>query len=433
MPPAQSGWRHPLYAWRHNRWLFLAYSSVVVIVLLGLCLVGLQIYRLLNDGQATQNSEPDHETSETKPLATRQTDDDAFFAHQPLTILYYSFAQTTGSKAMYQATPTDQENRVLAIGYPDTYTFLTSPDGHWLLRWNEKTIERAAAATPQNFTSIYNLDAKEQKLTSVVWQADGAAIAISTTQIDRQAITNTYHNRIVILPLLTFQPITVYDAASDFSLELFTFPTATAMYYVKNYTGIRRDLSRYNPQSKAVEKQFTSFNQDNLLDALQFSADMHFAYKVTETQVIRYDLATLEQSVVYTTDRHCEVGEPNSNSIISASIAPSGDKLLVTESLTPCPRQSRNRTATPTPEPPIQQTKLYSLADRKVIRSVSNLGLSDFSSSSWSPNESQLWMAIDTQHAYIISIQTLQLSPIPSPDRYAFTRERVFLAGWLQP
>ena len=232
---------------------------------------------------------------------------------------------------------------------------------------------------------------------------------------------------------MTLQPVVVYDQQNSFNLELVKFPNANALYFVENHNGAKRNLTQFNPQSKQVDRQYTSFNQNGLLSQLQFSSDMQSAFRTTETQIIRYSLQTMEQSVVYAVDRHCEVGDPNNNSIAYATVAPSGTKLLVTESLTRCARQpQRNRSAEPTPVPPTRQTTIYSMTEQKVLTRKYDQDLPQLASSLWSPAEDYVWFTQDTLKSYIISGKDLAISPIPPLVRQSLTKERVFIIGWLQ-
>jgi hypothetical protein len=423
---------NPFTLWQYNRWLSIAYISIIIIAFVGLGMLALLLYNQVNANPLNQKA-PKSNQSNSITVGTHSSDDNNFFANQQLTVLYYSFAQTSGNKNIFQSTPSDHENRAIDVGFPDKYHFLTSLDGTWLLRWDDKHVERSSAVTPQKFNSIFKLDNKNQRITSVIWAKDASSIAITTNNANNQSDSNSHQNNIIILPLLTLQPVTVYDELADYNLELIKFPTANTLYFVENHRGNKQNLTLFDPQSQAVTRQYTALNQNNILSDIQFSSDMQWAYQVTDTQVIRLNLNSMEKTTIYTTNRDCQVGDPNLNSIAYASIAPSGNKMLITENLTICKRQPRSSSTQPTPIPPTRQTTLFSISEQKVLKREYNLNLPQLSTSLWSPQEDYIWLTVDTLQSYITTVSNLALTPIPSPTRQALTKERVFLIGWLQP
>src|SRR5690606_7556733 len=96
----------------------------------------------------------------------------------------------------------------------------------------------------------------------------------------------------VLIPLLTMQPIEVFDQTLNHQLQLMGYPDSTHVYFREDRDGLGQNLTSYNIQTKSVDKQFKNLNQNGLLAKLTFSRDMNWGFMANETQIIRIDLQT---------------------------------------------------------------------------------------------------------------------------------------------
>jgi hypothetical protein len=425
--PSNNGWREK---WQHKRWLLIAIgSSIAIVALIIALLITLSINHNTQAGDNTSKPQPTGQ--QTEAPTTHNSADDQFFRNQPLTLLYYSFSQTNNSKNIYQATPKDYETRTIDIGFPDKFSFSTSPNGAWLIRWNGQIIEKSAAAQPSNISPLFKMDDSKERIESVIWQNDSSALAISTTKIIDSNNPENFETNIYIVPLLTMQPVAIHNSTTNFAYELVAYPSSTQLYMQEKHRNKVQNLTLYNPQSKQIERQHSSLNDS--LSQLTFSRDMQWGFKSTDTEVVRYELSTLGQSVVYRVDRSCQVGPPNSSTLAGASISPSGDLLLVHEQRAACQREQRSRSTTPTPVPPTSRTLVFSISQNKAMQQTTNLPLTHIQDGLWSPNEEIIWITADAQHSYTLHHNSMELTPIPTTERQNLTRERVFPIGWLAP
>ena len=409
--------------WQTKRWLTIALGLGVLIALLAVAMV------IVISLDATTKTSPAPTptpvaTSPNEPQATKSTEDDQFFAAQPLTMLYYSFSQTSNAKNIFQATPSDRESRKVAIGFPSTYSFASSPNSRWLLRWDEKIVSRSSASEPQDFSTIFEVN-ESSRIVSVQWQADSSSIAILTS--DTSSDTDGITSAITLLPLLTLQPVEVYKETSAHQYALFAYPTATELYVARNTNGSLSHLTMYNPRSKKIVKEVSGFNNGKLATS-QFTRDMKWAYRITETELLRTNLQNYQQEVLYKVSRDCTHGQPNSSHLTGFSVAPSGKSVLVHEKRVACRITSENDSGSQVDS----KTMMISTSDAKIIASKNNLEISSISASHWSPEESFIWLTISNDRSVTMVAKDLTMNPVPPESRNALTKERVFFIGWLK-
>lgn len=417
-------------SWGNKRWLTVAVIAGGISILLVVSLVAVLIIGNTSTKAKPRSNNPSASQSAT-PQATHNPKDDQFFAAKPLTLVYYSFAQTTNSKNVFQSTPDDTENRILDIGFPDKYDFNTSPNGNWLLRWDNLNIQKAHSATPNKFSNLFSLNDKNIQIRQVIWQADSSTVAVLISSGQASNNSSTIQSAIYIIPLLTMQPVTIFQTTANFDYDLVAFPSSTSLYMQENHQGNVRNLSQYNPQTKHITGQYPGLNQNGLLSTLHFSQDMRHGYTYTETDIVQYTIESMEQKVVYHLSRACPNNQDVNSQIKGISVAPSDKLLFAHEALEACKGSSSSKDQQT--EPPASRSFILDISQQKAIEQVFNLRFDKIERSLWSPDQSLIWLSIDSQTAYTLRRQPLALQPIPNVQRQALTKERVFPIGWLAP
>lgn len=99
---------------QYGKWLVIMAVSVVGIGAVVAIIVATQA-SLPNISSLITNPSPT--PVKTEIATTRKEGDDSYFAGLPLTILYYSYSQTSNTKNVFQANPSDSESRFLNIGF----------------------------------------------------------------------------------------------------------------------------------------------------------------------------------------------------------------------------------------------------------------------------------------------------------------------------
>lgn len=420
--------------WKSNKWIVVS-GFFLIAVIAGLFSV---LLSFLNQSEPTTSAEtPDKQQQEVESgiATTKASDDDTFFAKLSHTIIYYSFAQTTNNKNMVQATPQDHENRVIPIGFPDKHNFNTSPDGKWLIRWDDTKIERASADKPATLTTIFE-SSSNRRINSVKWQSDSSTIALTTTKDVEEGSVDTpeYESKIIIIPQLTLDEVDLYTATSEASLELVNFPNSNSLYFQKNASGQITDLSLFNPHSKEVERVFSDYNQDNMLSRMVFDQQMRYGYITTDLKITQHTLEDPTKSTtIHSINTSCSSARDIKDSKITGlSLSPTGNSVIFTEEIDYCQKEWRDAERNGK-ELPTSRLSHYSNGEREVLKKIDNASAGQIDADMWSGDEKYVWITSGVDSAFIMTLEDYSFQPIPNPNRQTLTKERVFPIGWLQP
>ncbi len=405
---------------RYRKWLWVMAASVIAIGAVIAVIVASQASLPHSTRTNTITPTPGKAAVST----THSESDDAYFAGLPLTMLYYSFSQTSNSKNVFQANPSDSESRFLNIGFPDKYTFLTSPNGKFLLRWNETDLEIAEAATPAKFISLYKPQGSQIMIRQAVWSTDSSRLALSYTKAPVD--TSKFASVVTIIDLAKGESTTVIQTEVDFVYGLKALVDNERLYYVQDRNGLVSNLTEFNTTDKKVSREIPAFNSNGLLAKLSFDRAMSWGYMFENNVVVRHNIATFEKETLYTLDRSCRNGQTNNSAVTSLSVSPTSDQLLFTTVPQACRVGSRDQDLK-------NRLLLLDIKNKKVVKEVVSPAFTKLVSSSWSPANDVVWAQVDTQTAYGISPSTLDIWPIPPQQRNVLTKERPIFLGWLLP
>jgi hypothetical protein len=373
-------------------------------------------------------------TATLTPTPTIDPAENQYFAALPQTMLYYSFAQTSTSRNVYQSDITDTHRRNVDIGFPGSYQFLTSPDGRWLLRYNDHQLDRAQSDNPTKFTTIYKWPNQQSRLTSIIFATDSSQIALDLTQNSRAVAGQPYYTNALTIISNTAQPqaTVLFNTDKPFRYQLVGFNAKQQIWYIENRDGRLSNLTRLNLNTGKSDAPLTSFNQNGLLDQLQFNRDVTYAYAVSDTYVTEYAVASQQSRVIYSFDNSCpQKGKTNGSAISGFTVAPTAPQLLVAINLQTCSGQPKP-TAGALP-PATQRTLLINTKNGQIIRQQDNLPIAKITEAAWAPTNQQVWLTVDATTHYELEAGSLDIHPIPSLDRQTLTKEKLYLLGWLAP
>lgn len=412
-----------------SKWLFITShkKSVFSITSLLIILTILTIALALNQSKKPAEHTTTQATPTSTPTPTVNQGENDFFASLPQTMLYYSFAQTSGNRNVYQSDITDTKRRNINIGFPGTYQFATSPDGRWLLRYNDRQLEKAPSNRPTSFTAIYTYPESDFRLTSLIFSSDSKFIALSLSK--PSLITGKqFTSQLAILDVNNPKQIaSILRTETSFRYQLVGY-AHQQLWYVENQDGRLNNLTSIDLASKQTGQPFVIFNQNNQLSKIQFSADMEYAYTATDTYINQYQLATKIAKAIYTVNNPCQrQNQAIGNSISGISAAPSTAQLVVSVKAISCTNQAKPDLQS------MQKIILINTQSGQTMYERANVPITGINQAAWSPNNQHLWITVDSSAHYEVELNQLDIHPIPSLDRQTLTKEKLYLLGWLSP
>lgn len=414
--------------WRKHKRIIVISGGIVAL------LIGLLIINALLQGKspAAVLAPTPTPTAAPTPTPTIDPKEQAFFASLPQTMLYYSFAQTSNARNVFQSDVTDTQRRNVDIGFPGNYNYLTSPDGRWLLRFDEKQIERAASNEPANFSLLYKFPKDTLRATSLQFSADSSKLAVVLTQNSRSDGSQSYYtNILVILPNSEKigDPKEIFNSDKPFRYRLVGFPAANTLWYVEDREGQESNLTKLNLENNSTAAPMTRYNQSNLLAEMQFDRWMSNGYAQRDRSIIRYNLQNGAETIVYELDNSCPKSRDHSDSKVTGfTLAPEASDILISLALKPCKDQLRDPGATPIPP---QKTVVINATDGALLRQQNNLPVTNIEQAWWSPDNKHVWVTVDSTTHYTIESSTLEAHSVPSLDRQTLTKEKLYFVGWL--
>lgn len=406
----------------YGKWLLILALSVVATGAIIAIVVAIQA-SIPKTGSNLPSATPTPPDIEVK--TTHDEGDDNYFAELPLTMLYYSYSQTTNTKNVFQANPDDSQSRFVNVGFPDRYSFATSPNGKSLIRWSEEAIDIASAAKPATFQPLFKPQGSQITIRRATWSTDSSRVAISYTKAPVD--TKKFANVVVIVEVPTGNSAVLLEDETDFVYDLLALVDNTRLFYRQDRNGLYSNLTEYDVVDKKVSRDLAGFNSGGLLSKLTFNQKMDWGYTFQDNQVLRYNMTTFDKQVVWSIDRTCKNSkQPNNSSVTSLSVSPNSDLVLFTVVPEACRNGSANKGVDLRPK-----LYTYNIKDQKIVKEQADPIFTKLQSSSWAPNNAMVWLQLDTQRAYGINPQTLAMWPIPPTERNTLTKERPLLLGWL--
>ncbi len=421
--PSQTRW-----AWLHPyRWWLLAIMVTATIA-------GILTLLLVTKTITVPNLNPTPIPTTAVPTPTPDAAIQAYFAQLSPSMLYYSFAQTSSGKIVYQTDTTDTKRRSINIGYPGTYSFIPSPDGRWLARYNDHQIELASSATPTTFSPIYTFNDTQLRLTSAIWQANSQALAIvlSKTNPNPPDLGHSLTNQIIMLTIANdghAQDKQILRADTAFRYKLVGLPGNQKLWYVEDRNGVVSNLTKMNLPTTVTDYVFTAFNQNNIVTRMQFTADMTFGYIISEASVVQYNLSNQQTKIIHQLDISCPNSKiANESHITSLSVNPYQPQLLLAVDHRRCP-------GAPTPKngttQATQQLLIVDTQTNQIIQKHDGQVAVVFNQAVWSPDSHHIWVTVDATTNFSIDVNPWNIRPIPNQDRTTINKEKVYFLGWL--
>jgi hypothetical protein len=413
------------YKW----WLLLITGLTVVIVVMVILLLFKPAKNMVFKPTPTPSAS-------LTPTPTADLAQDAYFAKLSQSLVYYSFAQTSGGRNVFQADPTDTQRRNLAIGFPDSYTFLSSPNGQWLIRYNDQKVEQAPSNNPTHFSSLYQLPSAQLRVTSAIFSADSNLLALDITQNSQSPADSQqpyYTNQLLTIPVTSNSAkrtaTSIINTDKLFRYKLVGFPDNKTVWYMEDREGRLSNLSQLTILPAQATKVLSVYNSQ--LTTMQFTSDMHYAYSLSSTYITQSDLTNQQAHIIYSLDTSCpKTTQSNASTLSGLTISPI-NQLLLTIAFKPCanqPRPTQGDTPLPT-----QRTILLNTLTGQVSQQQDNQPIPSFSQSAWSPDGQHVWLTIDQSTHYELDIEQLQVHAIPSLDRQTITKEKLYFMAWLSP
>lgn len=393
-----------------RRWLVISAITVLALLIISLVLAMILQPDIISFGGPSQKQS----TSSASPTPTINAEEQQFFAQLPQSMLYYSYAQTSSSRNMYQADPTDTQRRSLSMGYPGVNQFKTSPDGQKVIRYSSQHLQWANSQDPNNFKNVYTAPT-DKSISSVQISSNSQQIAL----IASQTTNNQTISQLILVDGQDSAEMTVIT--SDATIDLVGFIVNQAVWYVENRHGQLTNLSRYDLVSHQTTQVWSSLNFDQALQSMQYSTDMRFAYLVTKTKLTQFDLAADNSNkALYEVNTSCTNNKTNDSAITAATIAPSTNLALLQVKIINCPNQKTSLT---------NSLMLIDNQTGQIIRQIDqNIA---FTKGFWSTHSDYVWLTISPDNNYMIKLSDLASQPLPDSNRQTVNKEKLYFLGWL--
>lgn len=409
----------------YKKWLVVASLAVVGVAIAGAVTLALQAGLTTKPGSQRPGSTP---TPTPVQATSRDEGDNSFFAAQALSLLYYSFAQTSNTKNTFQAIPNQQESRFITIGFPEKYDHLTSDNGAYLVRWTSTTLELSSAAAPSQFMALYQVTTGG-RIDSVLWHPDHQQLLLATSTAAPEGSGRLNKIELVNAKDAQLKPVTIMSSTDTkigdgFSYALRAFRSANSFYYTENRGGLQSNLTLFDLQDKKMLRQLPQLQQNGLLAKMQFDRAMTWGYWVDGNMAKRRNLESGKEEILYQISRDCGYDRANASRVDWLTVSPSNSKLVVYAQPEACSSYGQT-------EDVRSRLMIIDLTTKKTIREVYQAPLPSLAMASWAPGELTVWLQIDTQSAYLLKTDTLSYDQVPSGEQQALTKERPLFLGWL--
>ena len=236
--------------------------------------------------------------------------------------------------------------RQINLPYPDTYSYISSPNGKSVLRWSPNAIEYFASITSGTYVTLFQ-PTKNEVINSLAWSPDSRTIAFTTTfsAVDSSGLGQIIQTKIYDLNL-TRPARLILTTSNLFAFKITTFPTTDQVGLVQDSLGVWSHLRLLNLTTATYNSDYSFTDNEGLLARLRGQIYGPYTYYLTPTQLLKLDLNTTKTEALFTLDKRCP-GSPDSNAaLVDLSISPSGTKIVFSSSLVACPKTSLKAAST---------------------------------------------------------------------------------------